>query len=193
MDRGQGDAEVVEASLRDPDRFGMLYDRYAGQLHRYAYRRVGPDHAEDVVADTFLAAFRRREQYDLARTDARPWLFGIVSREISRHHRAEKARYRAALRLGGDGESADEHAERVAAAVSAQATRGQLLVALRRLAAGDRDVLLLVAWADLSYEEVARALEIPVGTVRSRLNRARRKVRQALGGADPTRLVEEQR
>jgi RNA polymerase sigma factor (sigma-70 family) len=74
----------------------------------------------------------------------------------------------------------------VAAQVTAAAVRARLSAALSRLSRGDRDVLLLVAWCDFSYEEVAAALGIPLGTVRSRLNRARRKVRDALGGIDPT-------
>ncbi|MDV9171966.1 sigma-70 family RNA polymerase sigma factor, partial [Streptomyces sp. W16] len=77
------------------------------------------------------------------------------------------------------------------ARVSAQAVRGELALGMARLPARHRDVLLLVAWADLGYEEVARALEIPVGTVRSRLHRARRKLRDALGGSDPTTFREE--
>lgn len=79
----------------------------------------------------------------------------------------------------------------MAARVSAQAVGGELAGALARLPARHRDVLLLVAWADLGYEEVAAGLGVPVGTVRSRLHRARRKLREALGGSDPTALREE--
>jgi RNA polymerase sigma-70 factor (ECF subfamily) len=184
------DAVVIQESWRDAELFAVLYDRYAAQLYRFAYRRVGPEAAEDVVADTFLAAFRRRRQYDVARPDARPWLFGIVTKEIARRRRSEEARYRALARAAGEA-AEDGHADRVAAGVSAQAARASLAAALSRLSPGDRDVLLLVAWSDLSYQEVAQALGIPVGTVRSRLNRARRKTREALGGADPTELIEE--
>jgi RNA polymerase sigma factor (sigma-70 family) len=179
------DAQLLQASMSDPDRFAELYDRHAARLYGYAYRRVGPDVADDVVAETFLAAFRKRGRYDATRADALPWLFGIVSREISRHHRKEKARLRALSRIGPE-PPADGVADRVAADVSAQAVRGPLAAALSRLSAGDRDVLLLIAWGCLGYAEVAAALQIPVGTVRSRLNRARRKVREALGGTDPT-------
>ncbi|MFC0007894.1 RNA polymerase sigma factor [Micromonospora siamensis] len=187
--RQADDAAAIAASRQDAEAFGVLYDRYAAQLYRYAYRRVGPELAEDVVADTFLAAFRRRNSYDLARADARPWFFGILTREIARHRRAEQARWRALGRAGDDG-VAEGFADQVAAAVSARATRGPLAGALRRLSAGDRDVLLLVAWSDLSYEEVAETLNIKIGTVRSRLHRARRKLRAALGDADPTRISE---
>jgi RNA polymerase sigma-70 factor (ECF subfamily) len=183
------DAAVIQESWRDGELFAVLYDRYAAQLYRFAYRRVGPEAAEDVVADAFLAAFRGRRRYDVARPDARPWLFGILTKEIARRRRSEEVRYQALARVGEV--TVDGHADRVAAGVSAQAARASLAAALSRLAPGDRDVLLLVAWSDLTYEEVAQALGIPVGTVRSRLNRARRKTREALGGIDPTELTEE--
>jgi RNA polymerase sigma-70 factor (ECF subfamily) len=92
---------------------------------------------------------------------------------------------RAFARTGVD-PVADGPADRVDSRVCAAAVQRDLAAALAGLPAGDRDVLLLIAWADLSYEETAAALGIPVGTVRSRLHRARRKVREALGGQDPT-------
>ena len=170
----------------DGQMFAALYDRHAGQLYRYAYQRVGDQVAEDLVADTFLAAFQQWDGYDPYRADVRPWLFGILTRKLARHYRTEQARYRAFARSGVERDAVENPADRIAAEVAARAARAPLAVALGRLAPGDRDVLLLVAWGDLSYEEVAAALGIPVGTVRSRLNRARRKVRDALGGTDPT-------
>ncbi|WP_412748707.1 RNA polymerase sigma factor [Krasilnikovia sp. M28-CT-15] len=178
------DAAVISASLADPDRFATIYDRYAAMLYRYAYQRVGPEIADDVVAETFLAAFRGRASYDLGRQEARPWLFGILTRELATHHRREKARYRAMARATYDTVQ-DGPADQVAARVVADAARGPLAAALAALAPGDRDVLLLVAWGQLSYDEVADSLNIPQGTVGSRLSRARRKVRRALGGFDP--------
>ncbi|WP_155372538.1 RNA polymerase sigma factor [Catellatospora vulcania] len=175
-----GDAAVIAASRHDAEAFGVIYDRYAAGLHRYAYRRLGPQTAEDAVAETFLAAFRHRDRYDLGREDARPWLFGILTKEIARRWRTEQARYRA-LSRAGEAEAVEGFADEVDAAVSAQATRGALADGLRGLAARDRDVLLLVAWSGLTYEEVAQTLRIKVGTVRSRLHRARLKLREALG------------
>ncbi|MFC6931541.1 RNA polymerase sigma factor [Actinomadura yumaensis] len=180
------DGDLIARSLDDPEAFAALFDRYAPMLYRYVSRRLGPEQAEDVVGDTFLAAFGRRRRYDLAQPDARPWLFGIATKLVARHHRAEAARYRALRRSPVDG-PVEGPADRVAAGVTARASRPLLTEALAGLNRRDLDVLLLVAWGDLAYEEVARALGIPVGTVRSRLNRARRKVRAALGGADPTR------
>lgn len=174
-----GDAAIIARSLTEPENFALLYGRYAGPLYRYAYRRIGPEHAEDVVADTFVVAFRRRDTYDTSRGDARPWLFGIATKEIARWHRDEAARYRALARSGVVAVD-DGMADAVADAVTAQAAGPALAAALAELAPGDRDVLLLAAWGELSYEEIAQTLEIKTGTVRSRLHRARRKVRTAL-------------
>lgn len=184
------DSAAIRESLRQPEQFAVLYDRYATVLHRYAGRRVGDEVADDLVAATFLAAFRARQRYDLARPSARPWLFGILTKEIARRHRTESARFRALQRAWSD-RPADGLADQVAADVTAQAARGLLAAALARLSPAERGVLLLIAWGDLSYDEAAQALGVPVGTVRSRLNRARGKVREALGGTNPTAVTEE--
>ncbi|HTQ89863.1 MAG TPA: RNA polymerase sigma factor [Streptosporangiaceae bacterium] len=179
------DAALIERSWREPEAFARLYDRHAAPIHRYAGRRLGDQIADDVVAETFLAAFRRRKRYDLRRRDARPWLYGIAANVIGKYRRAEVRMLRAFARTGADPVT-DDYSDRIDGRVSAAAVQRDLAAALAGLTAGDRDVLLLIAWADLSYEETAAALRIPVGTVRSRLNRARRKVREALGGQDPT-------
>jgi RNA polymerase sigma-70 factor (ECF subfamily) len=184
------DATVIEQSWHDPEQFAELYDRHAAVIHRYVSRRLGDEMADDVVAETFLAAFRWRQRYDLGRANARPWLYGIAANMIGRHRRAEIRRLRTLARTGAD-PVAEGHADRVDSRLAAAAVQRQLIEALAGLAAGDREVLLLIAWADLSYEETATALGIPLGTVRSRLNRARKKVREALGGQDPTSLNQE--
>lgn len=178
--RTEDDAEVVAQSLEQPELFARLYDRYAPDIHRYAARRLGDSAADDITADTFLVAFRIRSRYDLTRPGARPWLYGIAGNLIGKQRRAEVRALRALARTGHDPVTAswvEDTDSRIAA-------QGPLAGALAALSAGDRHVLLLVAWAELTYQEVAEALDIPVGTVRSRLNRARRKVRTALG-ADP--------
>ncbi|MEO3773949.1 RNA polymerase sigma factor [Micromonospora sp. B9E7] len=184
------DAWYVRASLADHRLFTVLYDRHAKALYRYAHGRVGPDAVDDVVSETFLIAFRRRQRYDTSRVDARPWLFGILTKEISHYRRRERAHYRAMARYDPV-EVVPDLAERAVAGAAAHALRAPLARALSDLPARDRDVLLLIAWGGLTYDETALALGVPVGTVRSRLNRARRKVSSALGGDDPTRAVEE--
>jgi RNA polymerase sigma factor (sigma-70 family) len=174
------DAAVIERSLDEPERFAVLFDRHAPYIHRYVARRLGGDVADDVVAETFLTAFGKRGTYDLGRPDARPWLYGIATNLIGTHRRAEVRQVRLRERQGRAGAEPFPD-ERIVAQVSAQARRPELAAALAALSPQDRDVLLLIAWEQLSYDEVARALGIPVGTVRSRLHRARRTVRTALG------------
>jgi RNA polymerase sigma factor (sigma-70 family) len=140
--------------------------------------------ADDIVADTFLAAFRRRQSYDLRRSDARPWLYGIAANLIGKHRRTESRMLRAFARTGAD-PVVEGHADRIDSRVTAASVQRDLAAALAGLSAGDRDVLLLIAWADLSYEQTAAALGIPLGTVRSRLHRAREKIRAALGDRNP--------
>jgi RNA polymerase sigma factor (sigma-70 family) len=153
------DAELIRRSERVPEVFADLFDRHAPALRRYVARRLGPSLADDIVSDTFLAAFRRRHRYDANHPDARPWLYGIAARLISRHRRAEIRLYRALVRSGVD-EITEPYTERVEDQVAAQ--QAGLAAVLAKLSPGDREVLLLVAWAEMSYEDVARALDIPV-------------------------------
>ena len=184
------DAALIELSGSQPEAFAGIFDRHATEIHRFAARRLGDTVAEDVVGEVFLTAFRRRDSYDGEYRDARPWLYGIATNVISRHRHAEARSYRALARTGADpvAASADED---VLARVAASAHRRALAAGLARLHSADRDTLLLVVWGGLSYAETAHALRIPVGTVRSRLHRARARVRAALGGYDPTSIREE--
>jgi RNA polymerase sigma-70 factor, ECF subfamily len=173
------DAVVIKASLRDPDLFAAIFDRHAPYVHRYLARRLGREAADDLVGETFLIAFGKRRRYDPGRPDARPWLYGIATNLVGQHRREEIRRYRLHNAIGPEPDEVS-HAERVVAQVAAQAMGHLLGAALAELADGDRDVLLLIAWEGLSYDETASALRIPIGTVRSRLNRARKQVREVL-------------
>lgn len=176
------DAEVIAASLAEPGRFAVLFDRHAPYIQRYLARRVGTQAAEDLLAETFLVAFGKRAAYDQSFRDARGWLYGIATNLIGRHRREEVRQFRLSQAAGPDLDQAD-HPERSVVNLTAQSLRSVLVAALAGLAEPDRDVLLLIAWEQLSYGEVARALGIPVGTVRSRLHRARTKIRQALASS----------
>jgi RNA polymerase sigma factor (sigma-70 family) len=184
------DAAVIEGSWREPERFAALFDRHAPHIYRYLARRAGPQVADDLLAETFLAAFAKRDRYDLGHADARPWLYGIATNLVGQQRRDEVRQYRIAQAAAAEPE-VPGHADRVAADVTAQAMRTLLDAALAALPAGDRDVLLLIAWEQLTYQEVARALAIPVGTVQSRLHRARAKVRQVLAGTHAAATYEE--
>ncbi|MFD3589080.1 RNA polymerase sigma factor [Streptomyces sp. NPDC058683] len=189
-DREDSDARVIARSRDEPEQFAMLFDRYADAVHRYAARRLGPEAAEDLMAETFITAFQRRHTYDLARADARPWLFGIATNLVGRHRRAEARRFKALSRLPEPVVHEEPVADRAVARAGATGVRRELAAALGGLSARHRDVVLLVAWADLDYEEAAEALGVPVGTIRSRLHRARGRLREALGGTDPTAFRE---
>jgi RNA polymerase sigma-70 factor (ECF subfamily) len=171
------DSDVIRYSAENPAVFGELYERHAAPIHRYAVRRVGASAADDVLSDTFLVAFERRSHFDLAWADARPWLFGIATNLIRKHHREEKRELRAVMSSTIDLPVDDTAA--VGQRVDAERAVRGIGQALRKLPARDRDVLLLFAWGGLSYEEIAHATGAPIGTVRSRLNRARTTLRIA--------------
>ncbi|MEV5410953.1 RNA polymerase sigma factor [Thermopolyspora sp. NPDC052614] len=184
------DAELIRRSHDDPEQFAALFDRYVTQIHHYVARRLGTQAADDITAETFLIAFRRRGTYDLAQPTARPWLYGIATTLIARHRRDEVRLLRALSRTGVDPHP-EPVADTMADRVDAQEQERRIARALAGLSRGDRDVLLLIAWGDLAYEEVAHALGIPVGTVRSRLHRARKKVKATLGDDGPIGQEEE--
>ncbi|MGJ6960613.1 RNA polymerase sigma factor [Streptosporangium sp. G11] len=184
------DASLIVLSRREPEAFAAVFHRHAPDIKRYVTRRLGTDAAEDVVAETFLAAFRGRDGYDPAQPSARPWLYGIATNLIRRHKRVEVRQLRVLERTGVDPVTVP-FTERSDERLSADAARRRLAAALARLPAGHRDVLLLVTWGGLTYPEAAQATGVPVGTVRSRVNRARSKVRKELGGVDPTSISEE--
>jgi RNA polymerase sigma factor (sigma-70 family) len=164
------DAEAIAASLDAPRVFVDVFDRHFDAIHRYLRRRVGSPIADELASETFTQAFANRKRYDLERPDARPWLYGIAHNLLRHHYRDEERALRAYARTGLDVDSS------VPPDVPDSAV-GSLLA---NLSPGERDVLLLVAWAELEYAEVAEALGIPVGTVRSRLNRVRGRMRELL-------------
>ncbi|MER7205733.1 RNA polymerase sigma factor [Streptosporangium sp. NPDC020072] len=187
-----GSPEAVPHSLDEAEWFGAIFDAHFAEIHRYAAQRLGDDVAEDIVSETFLTAFRKRSRYDPSRAGVRAWLYGIATNLIGRQRRVEVRTLRA-LGRHGPAPDAPGHEDRVAARVSAESLRPSLAAAVAELHQRDRDVLLLVALADLSHEEVAAALGIPYGTVGSRLNRARRKLRAVLGETNPMLDPEETR
>ena len=182
---GTPDGLVIARSRAEPEQFALLFRRHASGIGRYAARRLGPGAAEDIVADTFLAAFRHRDRYDVTRPDARPWLYGIAGNLIRRHHRDEVRQLQALARTGID-PVAESFTDRADARLAAGAASRAVAAAIAELDADQRDVLLLITWAELTYDRAAEALDIPEGTARSRMNRARTRLRAALGGVDPT-------
>lgn len=175
------DAEAIARSLRHPATFERVFERHFAVLFRYLRRRVGPHIAEDLVAETFTRAFAARRTYDTARPDARPWLFGIATNVLRAHWQHDlRPAVAPASGPGFDETAASDGRLDAAAAVAERAA------ALRTLPAEQREVLLLVAVAELTYEETAQALGVAVGTVRSRLSRARAHLLAAVPLEEPT-------
>jgi len=168
MDPTPTDHQAIASSRTNPEAFAAVFERHHAALHDYLRRRVGSTLADDLAAEVFAQAFTVRDRYRPLTGDARPWLLGIAGKLVARHRRAE-ARALAAM-------------QREAAATQSRADSSDsadvawLAAGLRRLSPRDREALLLMAWGELSYEEIACALDIPVGTVRSRIHRARQKL-----------------
>ncbi|MEO5899655.1 MAG: RNA polymerase sigma factor [Ilumatobacteraceae bacterium] len=172
------DAELVAASIDTPARFGPIFDRHATVLHRYLVRRLGPNDAESMVGEVFRIAFQRRASYDLDRADARPWLYGIATNLVAKQRRTEGRRVRAIARLAAQRTEPPDLAERTTDRLAAGQQWERVAEALTSLPQPELDALVLHVWESLPYAQVAEALGVPIGTVRSRLNRARARLRE---------------
>jgi len=170
------DAAVIRASRLDPAAFGVVFDRHWVRIHRYCVVRAGPP-GEDVAAETFRVAFDRRSNYD-GRDDAAPWLYGIATNLLRTWFRSAARRERAHRRSAG--QIAADDLEDALARAEAQRLGPELATVLGRLTPEERDSLLLHACAELTYDQIARATDVPIGTVRSRIHRARTRVRAHL-------------
>jgi RNA polymerase sigma factor (sigma-70 family) len=175
------DGDIIIRSLDQRAAFAELYDRHQRSVYRYAARRIGQLYAEDVTSETFLVAFSRREVFD-GSSSALPWLLGISTTLMRQYARQEARAWKGMLASDLARVSVDEF-DVVNGRLDAKAVSRRMGKALARLPAGDRDVLLLHTFGELSYEAIGVALGVPIGTVRSRLNRARRKLRTAIDPA----------
>ncbi|MGH2856694.1 MAG: RNA polymerase sigma factor [Solirubrobacteraceae bacterium] len=178
---GLADARVIAASVREPGMFGVIFERHYTGVHGYLSRRAGPAVADDLASATFVVAFERRASFLESADSARPWLLGIATNLLRNQWRSERRGLAALARLaagtrggpGSEGSSADPD------------LRSSMLRALAELDGDHRDVLLLHAWEGLSYREIATALGVPVGTVRSRIARGRARLRSLMGVPGP--------
>jgi len=165
-----GDAAAIAKSLSAPEAFGAIFDRHFAAIHRYLARRIGRERADDVAAQTFTVAFERRASFRLDSSDARPWLYGIATKLLANHRRSEQRLLETIARLGAQPPAASDAGD----------SDWELAGALARLQSEQRDALLLHVWGELTYEQVAQSLAIPLGTVRSRIARARAALRDEL-------------
>ncbi|MEV7585494.1 RNA polymerase sigma factor [Streptomyces erythrochromogenes] len=165
----------------DPDAYAELFDSYSRTLYNHAFRMTGDwAVAEDVMSAAFMEAWRLRGTVDPEGGSLRPWLLGITT-NLARNHCRSNRRFRAAAAAAAAAAgvaSVPDHAEEVAGRLD---DRQQIAATLKQLSAlrgPEREVLLLCLCEGLEYAEAARVLGIPVGTVRSRLSRARTKLRK---------------
>ena len=179
----RGDASDTDLLHRlaggDESALAALYDRYAKRIYNHCFRALASCHdAEDAVAQTFLTLWRRRTRIPAHDGSAAPWLYGVATNAARNIARGRQRQLRLVGRLGeaqgGDGQA--DHAQAVDRRVDAERQMAEVLAAVRRLPRREQEVLALVAWSGLSYQDTAAALGIPVGTVRSRLSRARARL-----------------
>lgn len=171
------DSEIIQRSLQQQAVFAELFDRRARAVNAFATYRIGRHAAEDVLSETFLVAFRRRADFDTGVESAAPWLLGIASRLIRRHRALEAKHWRSfAASVSQQEHSSPGGLDDAMSRVDAEREVETLRARIAALAPKDRETLLLYAWQGMSYDEVAAALGVPVGTVRSRLNRVRRRL-----------------
>ncbi|GAB3675023.1 sigma-70 family RNA polymerase sigma factor [Actinocorallia lasiicapitis] len=161
----------------DEHAFGGLFDRHHRAVYNYCFRRTADwTAAEDLTSVVFLEAWRRRNDFAPEHDSLLPWLYGVATNVLRNHHRSLR-RYRSALdRLPHTRDEDDT--ETVAGRIDDQRRMRDVLDRIAKLPRRYQDVLALCAWEGLSYEQAATALGVPVGTVRSRLNRAREKLRE---------------
>ncbi|HEX4343994.1 MAG TPA: RNA polymerase sigma factor [Solirubrobacteraceae bacterium] len=176
------DGAVLARSVGEPAAFAAIYERHAGHVLRYVRRRLGDAVAEDATTEVFVRAFKQRGGYVARHPTALPWLLWLAGLVIADQARAERRRLKLIARVAAAGGAAVPQGSGTPAS---PAVAPDVVRALRRLSPADRETLLLVVWGELSYEEAATAAGVPVGTVRSRIARARRQLRDAIPEAAP--------
>jgi RNA polymerase sigma factor (sigma-70 family) len=176
-DARRADTDLVE-ELRagSPDALTTLFDLYGDRIHTHCFRQLGSWHeAEDATATVFLEVWRHRSRVIEHDGSAVPWLYGVATNVCRNLKRSSRRRLRAVGRLPRP-ETVPDHAAFVTERLDAEDRMKRVLAAIEELPPHEREVLALVAWAGLTYEEAAAALAVPVGTVRSRLSRARKRL-----------------
>lgn len=178
---GASDLDVVAASIADPERFGVIYLRYETNVLSYLIRCVGRPDADDLCGEVFAEAFRLRQRWEPLHDSMLPWLMGIARNSVNRHWRNESRKTRAYGRYSVRyRDTPSDGLDGVEDRIDALAVDPALRAALWSLAEEDRETVLLAAWSGLSQPEIAEALGVPLGTVKSRLNRIRSRLRAAL-------------
>jgi RNA polymerase sigma factor (sigma-70 family) len=168
-----------QAREGDGSAFGVLFERHAGRIYNYCFRRTADwAQAEDLTSSTFLVAWRSHGRGPLQAESALPLLYGIATNALRNQRRSLRRRREALARLPLERVEETDLAEDASTRLDDQAAMRQLLRLFARLPGREQDVIALCDWSGLSYEDAAAALDIPIGTVRSRLSRGRRRLRE---------------
>lgn len=178
------DASVIAKSLEEGEAFFAIFERHFAAINRYLRRRLNVATADELTGDVFAVAFARRRSFDLAQPDALPWLFGIASNLLRNRLRVEQRELRLIAGIDVNVVAAGSEPLEILLRSSVEPSLARALLAL---SPQDRDVLLLFAWGELDYQEISTALGLPLGTVKSRLNRARSRVIEALRAGAETK------
>lgn len=175
----EDDTELVTRSVDTPDLFTAIFERHYGAVSSFLIRRFGQSLGEELAAETFVTAFRKRERFDPDRGAVRAWIFGIASNLARKHWRREKRELKAYARTGVAPDPGSEVQDTIDR-VDALARSRPIARALAELRHDEREALFLFYWADLTYDEISVEQNCAVGTVRSRLSRARARIREEL-------------
>jgi RNA polymerase sigma factor (sigma-70 family) len=176
-------SEAVVASVDHAHRFEVVFEQYHRAIYEYLARGVGRGWADECAGDVFVAAFDARARYDPALGSVRGWLFGIAANIRRTRARSDRRSRRAWDRVGVEGAVEDGSFEAVADTLDYGKELAWVVDFLRELSDIDREVLVLYAWGELTYPEIAQALGVEVGTVRSRLARARGRLRELIAAS----------
>jgi RNA polymerase sigma-70 factor, ECF subfamily len=175
-----------QAREGDGSAFGVLFERHAGRIYNYCFRRTADwALAEDLTSSTFLVAWRSHGRAPLQAESALPLLYGIATNALRNQRRSLRRRREAFARLPVERVEETDFAEDASTRLDDQAAMRQLLRLFARLPRREQDVVALCDWSGLSYEDAAAALDIPIGTVRSRLARGRHRLRELATASGP--------
>ena len=171
---------MIQESRSRPEIFAQLFDRHFASLFQFCSRRVGSTTAEDVVGETFRRAFENREQFDTSRPNAGPWLMTIALNIIRNEHRRSQRESSAIAGMSVQPEDHELPEGLVVGSLDAEKLLSQVQACLSRLGDVEYEALTLYVWDELSYDEIAEITDVPLGTVRSRIHRARQRLQEAL-------------
>ncbi len=181
---GLSDADLWErVTAHDGEAFAVLFDRHSSKVYNHCFRRSAEwSMAEDLTSVVFLEAWRKRRQVRLHGDSVLPWLLAVANNCLRNAERSRRRYHRLLAKLPRPEDTPPLDAQ-TSARVDDEVTMRRLLLVFRQLNTEDQEVIALCDWSGLSYEEAATALDIPVGTVKSRLSRARTRLRTLMAPA----------